>query len=214
MAQKGEPAGQMTWAVHVSIAPTWFDPAETSGVITPFLFLYAMHDALVKPMPDNKMAPCLATKWEESQDGLTYDFELRQGVKFHNGDPFTAEDVKFSFERYKGAGSGELKKKVKAIDIVNPHHIRFTLHEPWPDFLTFYATPATGAGWIVPKNYTEKIGNNEFKNKPVGLGPYRFVSPRTGPGSQPGLLAHGPACQAPGVQERDGSYDASGYAQE
>jgi hypothetical protein len=44
------PEGQMTWAVHVSLAPTWFDPAETSGIITPFLFLYALHDALVKPM--------------------------------------------------------------------------------------------------------------------------------------------------------------------
>ena len=74
----------------------------------------------------------------------------------------------------------ELKKKVKAIEIVNPHHIRYTLHEPWPDFLTFYATPATGAGWIVPKNYTEQIGNEEFKNKPVGLGPYRFVSYQSG----------------------------------
>jgi peptide/nickel transport system substrate-binding protein len=180
MAQKGEPAGQMTWAVHVGIAPTWFDPAETAGIITPYMFLYAMHDALVKPMPDNKMSPCLATKWSESADGLTYDFELRQGVKFHNGDPFTAEDVKFSFERYKGTGATELKNKVKAIEIVNPYHIRYTLHEPWPDFLTFYATPATGAGWIVPKNYTEKIGNDEFKNKPVGLGPYRFVNYQSG----------------------------------
>jgi peptide/nickel transport system substrate-binding protein len=105
---------------------------------------------------------------------LTYDFELRHGVKFHNGDPFTAEDVQFSFERYKGAGATELKKQVKAIEIVHPHHLRFVLHEPWPDFLTFYATPATAAGWIVPKNYTEKIGTDEFKNQPVGLGPYRF----------------------------------------
>src|SRR5882762_6084513 len=180
MAQKGEPAGQMTWAVHVAIAPTWFDPAETAGIVTPFLFLYAMHDALVKPMPDNKMSPCLATKWSESEDGLRYDFELRQGVKFHNGDPFTAEDVKFSFERYKGTGATELKNRVKAIEIVSPHHIRYILHDPWPDFLTFYATPATGAGWIAPKNYTEKIGNDEFKNKPVGLGPYRFVNYQPG----------------------------------
>ena len=89
------------------------------------MFLYAMHDALVKPMPDNPMSPCLATKWSESADGLTYDFELRQGVKFHNGDPFTAEDVKFSFERYKGARAAELKKQVKAVEIVNPHHVRF-----------------------------------------------------------------------------------------
>jgi peptide/nickel transport system substrate-binding protein len=180
-AKKDEPSGQMTWAIHVTIAPTWFDPAETPGIITPYMFMYAMHDALVKPMPDNPMFPSLATMWSESADGLTYDFELRQGVKFHNGDPFTAEDVKFSFERYKGAGAGELKRQVKAVEIVNPHHIRFQLHEPWPDFMTFYGTPATGAGWIVPKNYTEKIGSEEFKNRPIGLGPYRFVS------HQPGL---------------------------
>jgi len=180
-AQKDEPSGQMTWAIHVTIAPTWFDPAETPGIITPYMFLYALHDALVKPMPDNPMSPSLATRWTESSDGLSYDFELRQGVKFHNGDPFTAEDVKFSFERYKGAGAGELKRQVKAVEIVDPHHIRFQLHEPWPDFMTFYGTPATGAGWIVPKNYTEKIGSEEFKNRPIGLGPYRFVS------HQPGL---------------------------
>src|SRR5690606_22933233 len=107
-----EASGQLTWAVHVTIAPTWFDPAETPPVITPYMLMYAMHDALVKPMPDNTMAPCLAVKWQESADGLTYDFELRQGVTFHNGDPFTAEDVQFSFERYKGANASLLKQKV------------------------------------------------------------------------------------------------------
>lgn len=170
----------MTWAIHITIAPTWFDPAETPGIITPYMFMYAMHDALVKPMPGNPRAPSLATQWRESEDGLSYDFELRQGVKFHNGDSFTAEDVQFSFERYKGAGAGELKKKVKAVEIVNPHQVRFRLHEPWPDFLTFYATPATGAGWIVPKRYTLKVGEAEFKNQPIGLGPYRFVSHQPG----------------------------------
>ncbi len=180
LAQKGAPTGQMTWAMHITLAPTWFDPAETGALITPYICLYALHDALVKPMPDRQMSPCLATSWRESEDGLTYDFELRQGVKFHNGDPFTAEDVAFSFDRYKGAGATELKKQVKAIEIINPHHIRFVLHAPWPDFLTFYATPATGAGWIVPKHYTEKIGNDAFKNHPVGLGPYRFVSYKPG----------------------------------
>jgi peptide/nickel transport system substrate-binding protein len=176
LAQQGGPTGQMTWAMHITLAPTWFDPAETGALQTPYLCLRALHDALVKPMPDGHMSPCLATRWHESEDGVTYDFELRHGVKFHNGDPFTAADVQFSFERYKGAGAAELKKQVKAIEIVHPHHIRFVLHEPWPDFLTFYATPATAAGWIVPKTYTEKIGNDEFKNNPVGLGPYRFVS--------------------------------------
>jgi peptide/nickel transport system substrate-binding protein len=175
IAQKTAPSGQMTWGLHVNIAPTWFDPAETPGVNTPYLFLSAMHDALVKPMPEGPMTPCLATQWRESADGLTYDFALRQGVTFHNGDPFTAEDVQFSFERYKGTGAPELKQKIKAVEVVNRHHVRFQLHEPWPDFLTFYATPATGAGWIVPKTYTEKVGSERFKEQPVGLGPYRFV---------------------------------------
>ncbi len=179
-ATKAARSGQMTWAIHVTIAPTWFDPAETPGIITPFMFLYALHDALVKPMPENPMAPSLATTWSESPDSLTYDFELRQGLKFHNGDPFTAEDVQFSFERYKGSGAGELKRKVQAVEIVNAHHVRFRLQEPWPDFMTFYGTPATGAGWIVPKKYTEKVGAEEFKNHPVGLGPYRFVSHQPG----------------------------------
>jgi peptide/nickel transport system substrate-binding protein len=175
MAQKSTPTGQMTWAMHITLAPTWFDPGEALALATPYMCLYALHDALVKPMPDGRMSPCLATSWRESEDGLAYEFELRQGVKFHNGDPFTAEDVKYSFERYKGTGATELKQQVKAVEMVDPHHVRFVLHAPWPDFLTFYATPATGAGWIVPKTYTEKLGSDAFKSNPVGLGPYRFV---------------------------------------
>ena len=178
--QAPDPRGQMTWAVQANITPSWFDPAESPGIATPYMFLYALHDALVKPMPDRAMAPSLATTWRESEDGLAYDFALRHGVTFHNGDPFTAEDVKFSFDRYKGTGADELKKKVKAVTVVNSHAVRFSLHEAWPDFLTYYATPATGAGWIVPRTYTEQIGSEKFKERPVGLGPYRFVQFRPG----------------------------------
>jgi hypothetical protein len=72
MAQKGEPAGQMTWAMHITLAPTWFDPAETGALQTPYLCLRALHDALVKPMPDGHMSPCLATRWNESEDGVRF----------------------------------------------------------------------------------------------------------------------------------------------
>ena len=170
------PEGQLTFAVHVSLAPTWFDPAETPGVITPFMTLYALHDALVKPMPGNAWAPCLAESWTASKDGLTYDFALRKGVRFHNGDPLGAEDVKFSFERYKGAGATTLKARVAAVEVVDPLHVRFRMKQPWPDFMTFYATPATGAAWIVPKKYVERVGEEGFKKAPVGAGPYRFAS--------------------------------------
>src|SRR5215471_13147161 len=90
-AQKETPSGQMTWAIHVTLAPSWLDPSETLALATPYMLLYALHDALVKPMSDHPMAPALATTWRESEDGRTYAFELRQGVTFHNGDPFTAE---------------------------------------------------------------------------------------------------------------------------
>src|SRR6266581_5443336 len=98
---QGQPDGQLTVAFDASIAPTFLDPAETPGIGTPFVFLYA----LIKPLPGNDRAPCLAESWTESPDGLVYEFKLREGLRFHNGDPFTAEDVKFSFHRYRGASA-------------------------------------------------------------------------------------------------------------
>ena len=149
-ARATAPEGQLTWGVHVSLAPVWFDPAEISGIITPFMVLYALHDAMVKPMPGQLIAPSLAEAWSASEDGLSYEFTLRQGALFHNGDPVTADDVRFSFERYRGTAHDLMKDRVAAVEVSDPRHIRFKLKEPWPDFLTFYAS-ASGAGWIVPK---------------------------------------------------------------
>jgi peptide/nickel transport system substrate-binding protein len=170
------PEGQLTWGVHITLAPTWFDPAETPGIGTPFMILYALHDALVKPMPGNAMAPSLAESWSVSKDGLVYEFVLRQGVRFHNGDPVTADDVKFSFERYRGAAARLLKERVPVVEVADPHRVRFRLKEPWPDFMTYYGSLATGAGWVVPRKYLEKVGDDGFKKAPIGAGPYRFAS--------------------------------------
>ncbi|PYN80976.1 MAG: hypothetical protein DMD96_13005 [Candidatus Rokuibacteriota bacterium] len=170
------PEGTVTWGVHITLASRWLDPAETEGIITPFMVLYALHDALVKPMPAGWNTPSLAESWSQSKDGLTYEFVLRKGVKFHNGDPVTADDVKFSFERYRGSGAKALKDRVREVQIVDPGRVRFVLKDPWPDFMTFYGTSATGSGWIVPKKYVEKVGDDGFKKAPIGAGPYRFVS--------------------------------------
>src|SRR5436190_2244167 len=105
VAAQSQPDGQLTIAFDASIAPTFLDPAETPGIGTPFVFLYALHDALIKPLPGNDMAPCLAESWKESPDGLVYVFMLREGIKLHNGDPVTAEDVSFTFLRYQGASA-------------------------------------------------------------------------------------------------------------
>ena len=170
------PEGTVTWGLHVTLAAKWLDPGDTEAFINPFMVLYAVHDALVKPMPAGDNTPSLAESWTASKDGLTYEFVLRRGVKFHNGDPVTAEDVKFSFDRYRGAAAKLLKERVREVQILDPGRVRFHLKEPWPDFMTFYGTSATGAAWIVPKRYVEKVGDDGFLKAPVGAGPYRVVS--------------------------------------
>jgi len=170
------PEGTMTWGVHVTLAARWLDPGETEGVITPFMVLYALHDALVKPMPGGLTTPSLAESWTMSKDGLTCEFVLRKGIRFHNGDPVTGEDVKFSFERYQGGAAKLLKEKVREVQVADPGRVRFHLKEPWPDFITFYGTSASASGWIVPKKYIERVGEEAFKKAPVGAGPFRLVS--------------------------------------
>src|SRR5262245_56643464 len=157
---QAKPEGEMRWALYVTLAPTWFDPGETLGIITPFWVMYAIHDALVKPMPGNLMAPSLAESWTVNPDQRIWEFRLRAGVKFHNGDPFTAEDVKYSFLRNKGARI--LRERVRDVEVADPLRVRFHLHESFPDFLAFYGTLATAAGWIVPKGYVEKVGPDGF----------------------------------------------------
>ena len=154
-----QPAGTVTFAVHVTLATRWLDPAETDAEITPFMVFYALHDALVKPMPASLNAPSLAESWTMSKDGRVWEFVLRKGARFHNGDPVTAEDVKFSFERYRGAASPILKERVREVQVADPGRVRFLLKEPWPDFMTFYGTSASGAAYVVPKKYVEKVGD-------------------------------------------------------
>ena len=172
------PEGQLIIALTASIAPAFLDPAEPG--LTPLIFLYALHDALCKPLPGNPRTPALAESWTESPDGLVYEFTLREGVTFHNGDPVTAEDVKFSFWRYKGVSAKQLHEQVQAVEILNTHRLRFVLRAPWPDCLTGYCALVSRAAWVSPKQYIERVGDEGFKRHPIGLGPYRFV--RSDPG--------------------------------
>src|SRR5207249_3403151 len=173
-ASQPKPEGEMRWALYVTLSPVLCDPGEVVGQLTPFWVLYAMHDALVKPMPGNLMAPSLAESWTVSADPRVYEFKLREGLRFHNGDPFTAEDVKFSFHR--ANGSKVLHDKVWEVVVVDPYRVRFVLREAWPDFMTFYGTLVSGASWVVPRKYVERVGDDGCKKQPIGLGPYKFVS--------------------------------------
>src|SRR4029453_4134562 len=171
-----QPSGTVTVGAHVPLATRWLDPAETDAEITPFMIFYALHDALVKPMPGGINTPSLAESWTMSKDGRTGEFVLRKKIHFHNADPVAAEDVKFSFDRYRGAAAPLLKERVREVQVVDATRVRFHLKDPWPDFMTFYGTSASGAAWIVPKKYIEKVGEDGFRRGAVGAAPFRFVS--------------------------------------
>src|SRR5262249_49395922 len=106
--------------------------------------------------------------------------KVGKGLKFQKGDPLTTEDVKFSFERYKGAAATILHARVREVEIVDPLTVRFHLKEPWPDFMTFYGTTASAAGLVLPKKYVTQVGDDGFKKHPIGAGPYKFVSHKPG----------------------------------
>ena len=172
------PQGRATFASPL-VLPMMFDPAETISP-TAFMVLYAVHDALVKAMPGQPMAPSLAQSWTVSEDGRVYEFLLRPNIRFHNGEVVTAADVKFSFDRYRGDNSPLLRSRVARVQVVDPRRVRFHLKTAWPDFMTFYATSVTSAAWVVPKKYVERVGDEGFRKSPIGAGPYRFVTYRAG----------------------------------
>jgi peptide/nickel transport system substrate-binding protein len=175
-----QPKGQFNYIWHTTISPAWFDPQENPPQITPYNFAYALHDALVKHLPGQPFAPSLAESYEVATDYKSATFKLRQGIKFHNGDPVTPEDVQFTFQQYRGANAKILHDKTERIDIVDNRTIRFQFKAPFLDFLTLYGCAASGAGWIVPKAYYQNVGPDGFKQQPIGAGPYRFVSQQAG----------------------------------
>jgi peptide/nickel transport system substrate-binding protein len=179
-AGKPEAKGKVIYAWHTTISPAWFDPQENPPQITPYNFAYALHDALVKHLPGKTFAPSLAESYDIAPDFKSATFKLRQGIKFHDGKPVTPEDVKFTFEKYRGANASILKEKTDRIETPDERTVRFVFKEPFLDFLILYGSPASGAGWIVPKAYYEQVGSDGFKQQPIGAGPFRLVRQQPG----------------------------------
>ncbi len=177
---RGEPRGQFSEGFNASISPVWLDPQEAQPQATPYNFFYALHDALVKHMPGREFAPSLAESYDIAPDFKSATFKLRQGVKFHDGSNVTPDDVKFSYEQYRGANAKVLHDKLDRIDLPDDRTVKFFFKEPFLDFLMLYGGNASGAGWVVPKAYYEKVGKDGFKRAPIGAGPYRFVKQAAG----------------------------------
>ncbi len=169
------PKGVMKIAIHWNISNDWLDPATSIPLSGAYFPLYLIHDALLKPMPDGMYSPCLAESWSISPNAKVYEFKLRKGVKFHNGDTMTAEDVVFSFWRYKATQAKFIHDKTEKVEAVNPYLVWIYFKEPFPDFLENLLPGATTIGWVVPKKYTEQVGEAGFKKHVVGAGPYKFV---------------------------------------
>jgi peptide/nickel transport system substrate-binding protein len=142
--------------------------------------LYMYHDALVKIMPEGWYTPCLAESWTISPDYKVYEFKLRKGVKFHNGDEMTAEDVVFSFERFKGLNADFIKTKIQKLEAVNPYLFRLTFKEPFYDFFEYTLPTSSSIAYVLPKKYIQKVGDEAYKKAPVGCGPYKFVEFKPG----------------------------------
>ena len=176
------PAGRLVLAWHTNIAARWLDPQQHDGTASPDNFLMAVHDALIKNLRDAKYDhPALADKFEFAEDAKSATVRLRAGSKFHDGSPVTPFDAKWSFEHYRGAWGDVLKAKTDGVEVVGGDTIRFHFKEPFPDFPILLGTAnVCGAGWVVPAKYYEKAGPEGFVQRPIGAGPYKFVSQQQG----------------------------------
>ena len=213
------PTGEATMAWHVTIAPTLVRSVHRA----------AADHAVRHPLRAPRRAGAPAARAEDGHEpGRVVDGEPRRArstssscaaaLKFHNGDPVTAEDVKFSFERYKGAGAKELQARVRQVEVVDPLTIRFHLKEPWPDFMTFYGTTATAAGLVVPKKYVDPGRRRGLPQASDRRRPLQVREPHAGrgggAGGQHGVLAARAQRQAAGHEERARGDHAGGHAEE
>jgi peptide/nickel transport system substrate-binding protein len=176
------PKGKMVLAWHTNIAARWLDPQQHDGTASPDNFLMALQDALIKNFREARYDhPALAEGYEFAEDAKSAVFKLRSGLKFHDGSPVTPADVKWSYEHYRGAWAEVLREKTQGVEAVDDRTIRFHFKEPFLDFPILLGTAnVTGAGWVVPAAYYEKVGQDGYMQKPIGAGPYKLVSQQPG----------------------------------
>ncbi|HVH74976.1 MAG TPA: ABC transporter substrate-binding protein [Stellaceae bacterium] len=176
------PKGKMVLAWHTNIAARWLDPQQHDGTATPDNFINALHDGLVKNFRRQKWDHlALADKFDFAEDAQSATFHLRPGIKFHDGSPVTPQDVKWSYEHYRGAWGQVIKDKTQGVEIIGADTVKFHFKTPFLDFPILMGTSnVCGAGWVVPAKYYEKVGQSGFMQKPIGAGPYKLVSQQPG----------------------------------
>jgi len=186
-APQAVPAGTSRGTLKIgwfgTLSPKWLAPLTADQAIsTTNSHKYFIHDALVKAAPEGLLTLSLADKVEASKDFTSYGFHIRDGVKFQDGEPVTAEDVKWTYENYAGVNEKMYHGLVASIDTPDARTVIFHLRQPSPDFLYLYGGGSTAGniGWVVPKHYYEKVGEQGYLDKPVGAGPFSFVGQQAG----------------------------------
>ena len=172
-----EASGKDIIKIGIYAEPTGLDPQNAEDTNSQCVHKN-ITETLVKLDDHMKYIPGLAEKWDVSKDGLTYKFTLRKGVKAHNGDSLKAEDVKFTFER--GAKSPKVEKafrSIKSIDTPDEHTVILHLKYVSPVTLGYLSSPSTG---IVCKRAVQEKGDAAFNKSPIGYGPYKFKSWKSG----------------------------------
>lgn len=169
-AQKGG-----TLIVAFNADPETLDPHITTALLAARV-LALIHDNLVDQDYDGSFKPALAAKWDISGDGLTYTFTLKTGVKFHSGKAFTADDVKYTFDRWQKTEKSPTAytiAPVSATDVVDPQTVKFTLKEPYNIFIDQIA-----GSWavILNKDAVDKAGKDYGVTTAEGTGPFKFGS--------------------------------------
>ena len=176
------PSGKMVLAWHTNIAPRWLDPLQHDGGATGDNFLNVLQDALIKNFREKLYDHlALAEHFEFTEDAKSAVFQLRPGIKFHNGGTITPEDVKWSYEHYHGGWAKVLHEKTEGVEVAGDHTVRFFFKEPFLDFPRLLGTAnVCGAGWVVPAKYYQQVGQDGFVQTPVGAGPYRLAAQQPG----------------------------------
>ena len=177
-----KPAGEV---VIVSQMSTFemrkaFDPHTAIGASSTALSSLVFDSLVAKDGATGAFQPALAESWKIAKDWSSMSFKLRKGVKFHNGDSFTAKDVKFSIERsmredLKHVIGFELRKNIAEVEIVDDFNVNIRLKEPNAAFFSAFLERCFEYLSIVPKDYVEKVGDDGFAAKPIGAGPFRVL---------------------------------------
>jgi peptide/nickel transport system substrate-binding protein len=164
-----DPEGALV--VAEDVPPQTFDPTQSSQIRTWYTW-QLVYEGLVLAGLQGEIEPALASEWTVSEDLLTYDFTLREGVSFSDGTPLTADDVVFSFERLKAAGLPYAQDRfasLASVTEIDEQNVRFTLSQPDAGFLLNLGSPFLVGSAILNREWTE---SHDPKAEMMGTGPF------------------------------------------